>query len=64
MYKTVYIFAWLILGPLAVVVSTLIWPFVLTIGLFMAAKNGWPKVEPNITNYGLTPPPKETIILN
>lgn len=59
-----YIFCWAVLGPIVVIISTFLCPFVLSAGLFIAAKNGWPKVSPKNTNYGLTPPPKEIIVLN
>jgi hypothetical protein len=59
-----YILGWLILGPIIVIISTILCPFVLSAALFFAAKNNWPKVSPKIANYGLTPPPKEIIILN
>lgn len=59
-----YILGWLILGPIIIVISTILCPFVLSAVLLLAAKNSWPKSAPKITNYGLTPPPKEVIILN
>lgn len=59
-----YILAWLILGPLVVIILTIFCPFILTAALFLAAKKGWPKTLSKTNNYGLTPPPKEVIILN
>jgi len=60
-----YIFCWAVLGPLVVVICTIFCPFVLTLGCFYAAKEGWKKLfTPKFDNYGLTPPPKEIIVLN
>lgn len=58
MQKLGYILGWLIMTPIIVVGWTVVCPFVALVGCLQAAKNGWPN------NYGLTPPPKEVIILN
>ncbi len=60
MQKLGYILGWIILAPFIVISVTLVCPFILTAELVVAAKNSWPKDK----NYGLTPPPKEVIILN
>lgn len=59
-----YTLGWLILGPLVVIISTILCPFILSAALFFAAKKGWPKTLSKTNNYSLTPPPKEVIILN
>lgn len=63
-YKLGYFAAWIILGPIIVVISIILCPFVLSAALILAAKNGFKKPSQKIINYGLTPPPKEVIILN
>jgi len=65
MTKLLYILGCLIIGPIVLVVSTLFCPIVMFFGLIWVAREGWKKnFPPKVDNFGLTPPPKEIVVLN
>ena len=61
MKKLAKIFGWIIFGPIVWLVFSILAAIIIAIALFQMATNKLPQKD---KNYGLTPPDKETIILN
>jgi len=59
--KIAKILGWLIFGPLVWLIFTILAAIIIAIALFQMATNKLPTKD---KNYSLTPPDKETIILN